>query len=354
MSMDQPANPGDNSARSIAPGRRPGKPATINDIARMAGVSKKTVSRVINRSQLVQQQTRERVEALIRDIGYVPDPMARALAFGKSFLVGLLYDSNAMQDIPLLQEGLVSGLRGSAFAAVLHGCDSRREDPISSIRQFIIQRRPHGVIFAPPLSDLPELGALAEELGCRHVRIQAEPVDASSSAMLTQDRSGAAEVADYLVSLGHRRIGFIAGPESLASARERSAGFLERLGLRGVQVADEHLVSADYGFDAALRGATRLLRDPSRPSAIFAASDEMAAAVLKAARTLGIDVPGEVSVVGFGDSAISRLLSPALTSVHSPLCEIAGQAVSMLIGGEADMDAVSSPRVVERESCRRL
>jgi len=126
---------------------------TINDIARLAGVSKKTVSRVINRSPLVQQETREKIEALIREVGYVPDPMARGLAFRKSFLIGMVYDNPNAQYIVNMQEGALASLRGSGFELVVHPCDSKSEDYIAGVRHFVVQQRLYGVILVPRVSE---------------------------------------------------------------------------------------------------------------------------------------------------------------------------------------------------------
>ena len=141
----------DRSAPLIASGSD-GK-ATINDIARLAGVSKKTVSRVINRSPLVRPDTREKVEALIRKHDYAPDPLARGLAFRKSFLIGMVYDNPNAQYIVHMQNGALDSLRGSGFELVVHPCDSRNADYAEGVRQFVLQQRLYGVILVPRVSE---------------------------------------------------------------------------------------------------------------------------------------------------------------------------------------------------------
>ena len=130
-----------------------GRRATINDIARMASVSKKTVSRVINQSPFVKEETRAKIDAVIRQIGYHPDPQARGLAFRRSFLIGLVYDNPNAQYIVNIQDGALDALRGSGFELVVHPCDRRGEDFIPGVRRFIERQKLHGVILLPPVSE---------------------------------------------------------------------------------------------------------------------------------------------------------------------------------------------------------
>src|SRR5690349_24387229 len=131
-------------------GIKPGRNATINDIARLASVSKKTVSRVINQSPLVQEATRARIQAVIDKFGYVPDPQARGLAFRKAFLIGLVYDNPNAQYIVNTQEGALDALRGSGFVLVVHPCDRFSEDYITGVRRFVERQKRHGGTLVPP------------------------------------------------------------------------------------------------------------------------------------------------------------------------------------------------------------
>ena len=159
-------------ARSPAPQRGEAK-ATINDVARLAGVSKKTVSRIINHSPLVRAETREKVTALMTELGYRPDPLARGLAFRRSFLIGMVYDNPNAQYIVNMQYGALEGLRGSGFELVVHPCDSKSEDYIEDVRHFVLQQRLHGVILVPRVSEDQALVDMLKEVGCRYARIAA-------------------------------------------------------------------------------------------------------------------------------------------------------------------------------------
>ena len=140
-----------------AAGLKPGRNATINDIARLASVSKKTVSRVINQSPLVQEETRARIQAVIDKFGYVPDPQARGLAFRKSFLIGLVYDNPNAQYIVNLMEGVLDAVRNTEYEVVVHPCDRKKPDFIAGVRRFVERQKLRGAILLPPISENDEL-----------------------------------------------------------------------------------------------------------------------------------------------------------------------------------------------------
>jgi len=191
------------------PPTAPPKAATINDIARLAGVSKKTVSRIINQSPLVSPDTRDKVEALMREVGYTPDPLARALAFRRSFLIGMVYDNPTAQYIVDMQYGALDALRGSGYELVVHPCDTRSPGYVDGVRRFVQQQKLHGVILVPRASEDQALADMLDDTGCRYTRIAALALDETSSTVITHDRDGAAEAADYLLSLGHRDIALV-------------------------------------------------------------------------------------------------------------------------------------------------
>lgn len=353
-----------------APARPPRRPAaatgsgahgrnTINDIARLAGVSKKTVSRVINDSPLVRPDTRDKVQALMQRLGYVPDPQARGLAFRRSFLVGLVFDSPSPQYIVNLQYGVLDALRDTGFELVVHPCDSTRADYVAGIRRFVLQQKLYGAVLVPRVSEDQALADMLAEVGCRFVRIASVPVDDPARMVLTHDRLAAAQAADHLAALGHRRIGLITGPRRYRSSVERRAGFTEALSARGIRLAPERIFEGGYTFESGVAGAERLLAKQPRPTAIFACNDEMAAGVYKVAHTLGLAIPGDLSVVGYDDSPLAGQLWPPLTSLHLPVREIGRHAAAMLIAGSrADDDRPGGIAVdlslVARDSSRAL
>lgn len=331
------------------------KTATINDIARLSGVSKKTVSRIINNSPLVRKDTREKVEALMREVGYAPDPLARGLAFRRSFLIGMVYDNPTAQYVVDMQYGALDTLRESSYELVVHPCDSRSAGYIDGVKRFVQQQKLHGVILVPRASEDPALIDMLKEIGCRYVRIAAVPMDEDSQMVITHDRDGAAEAADYLLSLGHTDVALITGPVAYRSTLERTTGFVEALRKRGIELPDERIVEAGYTFESGLAAAEKLLLGERRPTAIFTGNDEMAAGVYKVALRVGISIPRELSVIGYDDSSLASRLSPALTSVRRNTRDTGRTAAAMLIQPESHAPLASAsvrPHLVVRESCQ--
>ncbi|MFC4729170.1 LacI family DNA-binding transcriptional regulator [Coralloluteibacterium thermophilus] len=326
-------------------------PATINDIARLAGVSKKTVSRVINASPLVRAETREKVAGLMRQVGYVPDPQARGLAFRRAFLIGLVYDNPNAQYIVNVQNGALDALRGSGFELVVHPCESRSDDFIEGVCRFVQRQKLHGAILLPPVSENEALAEALERLDVRYVRVGSVPFGAAARTVVSNDRAAAVEVAEYLVGLGHRAIGLIAGPHSHRSAHERAAGFGEVLARHGIELPPERVVEGGYTFESGVACAGRLLALASRPTAIFACNDEMAAGAYTAAYRMGLRVPEDVSIVGFDDSPLAARLWPALTTVRLPIRDMGRQAAALLLDPAAAAPAPLTPHLAVRDSC---
>src|SRR5690606_35329795 len=169
-----------NKNDTAPPAPAKGKAATINDIARLSGVSKKTVSRIINNSPLVRQDTREKVEALMREVGYAPDPLARGLAFRRSLLIGMVYGSPTAQYLVGVQYGALDASRGSSCELVVHPCDARSPGYIDGVRRFVQQQKLHGVILVPRASEDQALVDMLAEIGCRYTRIASVALDATS------------------------------------------------------------------------------------------------------------------------------------------------------------------------------
>ena len=332
----------------------PATKTTINDIARLAGVSKKTVSRIINHSPLVREDTREKVEALMREVGFVPDPMARALAFRRSFLIGMVYDNPNAEYIVNMLSGALDSLRGTGFELVVHPCDSKNPAYIDGVRRFVLQQKLHGVFLVPRVSEDQALVDMLMETGCRYARIAAVSLDEAARMITTNDRQGAVEVAKYLESLGHRHIGLITGPQRYLSTRERGAGFQDTLTARGATLPAKYIAEGGYTFESGVACAEQLLALTPRPTAIFALNDEMAAGVYKAAHKLGLSVPEDLSVVGFDDSPIASRLWPSLSTVRLPIRDMGLHAAAMLLAepGRPRAAPVITPYLVVRESCQ--
>ncbi|MDP3907954.1 LacI family DNA-binding transcriptional regulator [Novosphingobium sp.] len=320
--------------------KRDAKP-TINDVARLSGVSKKTVSRVINRSPLLNQMTREKVEAVIADLGYVPNPQARALALRRNFLLGLIHDNPNAQMVLNFQEGVLDAIKDTEFALVVRPVDRKSPRLLDDIRAFIEVQRPYGVLILPPVSENDAIADLCRELGCNYVRMGSARLDDAAHLVESNDRQAVGLAIDYLADMGHRRIGFVAGPAGFRSASEREAGFDEAMARLGLDGSAGLKSAGNYTFESGHAAAVRLLDNSPRPTAIFASNDEMAAGVLHAARERGITVPDELSIVGFDDTSIAAHIWPPLSTVRWPIASMARSAALKLVDPAAADDQPS-------------
>ncbi len=321
------------TGQTASPNGRSGKP-TINDIARLSGVSKKTVSRVINRADAINPQTRARVEAVIADTGYVPNPQARALALGRNFLIGLIHDNPNAQMILNMQQGILEGLRDTEFEMVVRPVDRASPDLFADIERFITRQRLFGIVILPPLSENDDLARMVARLGCRYVRMGSAVLDDAAHMVASNDRAAVREGINYLIEQGHRRIGHVSGPHGFRSAVERQAGFEDALTQAGIKVPKSLIAEGEYTFDSGVRATEKLLDLSPPPTAIFAANDEMAAGVLFAARERGIAVPAQLSIVGFDDTPIAARVWPPLTTIRWPIVAMGRAAALKLVAGE--------------------
>ncbi|HVK79115.1 MAG TPA: LacI family DNA-binding transcriptional regulator, partial [Verrucomicrobiae bacterium] len=153
------------------------KKPTINDVARLAGVSKKTVSRVINQSPFVKEETRENINRIIAEIGFSPDPQARGLAFRRSFLIGLVYDNPNPQYVVNMQLGMLDAMRGSGYELVVHPCNRGNPTFLADFRRFIERQKLSGVVLTPSVSEDDRVKTILDEIGCAYIRIASVPVD---------------------------------------------------------------------------------------------------------------------------------------------------------------------------------
>jgi LacI family transcriptional regulator len=337
---------------NILDGRKP----TINDVAELAGVSKKTVSRVINDSPLVNEATRVGIQSLIKDIGYRPDPQARGLAFRRSFLVGMIFDNPTPQYVVNIQLGILDVLRDTDFELVVHPCDRKSDTFIEDARKFIESQKLYGVVLTPSVSEDERLAEVLREIGCAYIRVASVALDMERRMVVTNDRIGACAAARHLAKQGHTRIAMITGRRSFRSSLERRAGFEGGLAEFGITIPPEYILQGDYTFESGLaRGAEILDLDPP-PTAVFAANDEMAAGVLQALHVAGQVAPDALSVVGFDDFETATRIWPRLTTVRTSTREVGMLAAQRLL--EFDDEEIHGgpnqtiPTLIERESTR--
>lgn len=308
---------------------------TIKDVARHAGVSLKTVSRVINHEPSVRGETREKVERAIEQLGYRPDPSARSLRSTHSFAIGLVYDNPNAHYVIDLQNGVLSACRERGFGLQIHPCDSSSPKLAEELASLVQRSRLAGLVLAPPMSEQAGLIAKLKAQGIAFVRIissREDPRDGSPCVYL-DDRHAAYAITEHLIQLGHTNIGFLWGEPHHRSSPERYQGYADALKDYGIPLNKKLVLPGRYAFDDGFRGARKLLALKERPTAIFGSNDEIAAGVLAAARSAGLDVPWDLSIAGFEDSPFSKQAWPALTTARQSTGEMGRHAALRLIKG---------------------
>jgi LacI family transcriptional regulator len=306
---------------------------TIIDVAEHAGVSIKTVSRVINNVQSVKAQIRERVLRAIEKLDYHPNPSARGLGGNRSYLLGLLYDISCGYYTTSVLAGVIERSRAAKYQVVMEPCDYNAPTLAEDVTRHVRQSRVDGVILTPPLSDLKTVTAVLESQNIPFVRIAPGKHTDTYRSVCTNDRESCASMTEQLAALGHQRISFIIGNPDHAAVMDRYRGYLDGLRSCGLHL-DKALVAQGYNSHASgVQCARKLLNVPAarRPTAIFASNDEMAAGALTVAHSLGLGVPEDVSVVGFDDAPLAGQVWPALTTIRQPIPDMAAEAVALLL-----------------------
>lgn len=341
---------GERNQQVAGGGRKP----TINDVARLAEVSKKTVSRVINNSPLLNDDTRARVKKVIKQLGYVPNPQARALALRRNFLVGLVHDNPNAQMVLNVQQGILEALHDTDFGLVVRPVDRTSPRMLDDLRNFLERQRLFGIVILPPISENDSIARLCDEIGCRYARMGSAELDDPDHMVASNDRQAVREAVAYLIEHGHRTIGLVQGPHGFRSARERRLGFEDALKDAQIKLPRCLVTEGNYTFESGLMAGSRLLELAPRPTAVFASNDEMAAGVVHAARRRGLSVPEDISIIGFDDTAIAEHIWPPLTTVRWPIISMARSAALKLVGDIVDpANEVSEPSMFQSTLVRR-
>ena len=306
---------------------------TIKDVAKRSGVSLKTVSRVINRESSVRADTREKVERAIEALGYRPNPSARGLRSTHAYAIGLVYDNPNAHYVISMQEGVLSACRERGFGLQIHPCDSSAPNLAEELCSLVRRSRLAGLVLAPPMSEQDDLIATLKSEDITFVRIIAareDPKD-GSPCVYVDDRDAAYAITEHLIQLGHTRIGFLWGEEHHRSSPERFQGYSDALKDYGIALNKKIVLPGSYAFDDGFRRARKLLASKEPPTAIFGSNDEIAAGVLAAARSAGLDVPWDLSIAGFEDNPFSKQAWPALTTARQSTADIGRHAALRLM-----------------------
>ncbi|WP_448211852.1 LacI family DNA-binding transcriptional regulator [Colwellia sp. MEBiC06753] len=331
--------------------------ATINDVAKQAGVSIKTVSRVMNNEPSVRQPTREKVMAAVEALNYRPNLAARNLAGTKAFSIGYVYDNPNAYYVIDMQNGILAACRKQGFELVIHPCDSKRPDIFDEISAMVRTSRIAGLVLTPPFSESKEFVEKIKALDVEVVRIMSgnKAPDNLTPCVMINDHDAAFEITEHLISLGHKKIGFIAGGMEHNSTIERLNGYKDALQKNGIAINEALIKSGEYSFESGVEGAKYLMSQADKPTAIFSCNDEIAAGALFSSRLMNINIPEQLSIAGFENSPFSRQTWPKLTTAHQPNESIAENAANLLIAHTRKQsakveDKQYTPELVVRDS----
>jgi LacI family transcriptional regulator len=313
------------------PGDTAAKPASIYDVARRAGVSIKTVSRVVNHQSNVSDATRERVMEAVKSLSYRPNVFARGLASEHSFLIGLLYDNPSAGYMSAVQLGVLDRCRDEGYHLIVERLDAQNPDPGREVHALVKESSLYGVILTPPLCDMPAIIDALIKAHTPFVRIAPQKHLSETADVQIDDHKAAFDMTTYLIGLGHKRIGFIKGHPDHGAAQSRFEGYRAALALADIPFIEEICMQGFFSYQSGLEACERLLTLKQRPTAIFAANDDMAAAALATAQRFNLKVPQQLSVAGFDDSMVAQVVWPRLTTCRQPIREMAAAAVSILV-----------------------
>lgn len=327
---------------------------TIKHVAADAGVSLQTVSRVINNEPNVRPAMKEKVQAAIDRLGYVPSIAAQRMSGSRSYLIMAINDRDrtiadwqARQGSDWVDQMLLGGMLKCAehgYRMIFELVDTHNDHVRRELGATISALQPDGVILTPPHSENPLIAALLEERGIPFARIGS--IAPGPGIAMTMGDEGSAKLAtDHLVALGHRRIGLIAGSEEYSLSDWRIDGWRKAMAAHGF-ATDELCVRGDFSFESGVTAAASLLDQADPPTAIIASNDQMALGVLEVAKKRGLVIPRDLSLISFDNTPVVRFTQPQLTAIDQPIAATFSRAVELLITN-GDAPPYEQPVVVE-------
>lgn len=317
--------------------------ASVFDVAKVAGVSHQTVSRVLNDHPSLRDATRQKVLKAMRELNYRPNAAARALSSSRSRMIGILSTSSGEYGPASSVAAVETAARGRGYSVTIANADGLDPLSVNEAVNHLANLAAEGLVVVAPQTRV--LAALSElSIGIPFVTLQASGTDPTGTRELDQV-VGARLATAHLVALGHTRIGHIAGPPEWLDASQRLAGFQDELAQHGFGA--DLVATGDWSAASGYRAATTLL--DQGVTAIFVGNDQMALGALSAATAARLEVPGDISIVGFDDVPEAAFYHPPLTTVRQDLAESGRRAVALLLG-ESDAAPSVQPQLIVRAS----
>lgn len=336
---------------------------TIKHVAAEVGVSLQTVSRVINNGPNVRPELKRRVQDAIDRLGYVPSIAAQRMGGSRSYLILAINDRErtiadwrARQGTDWVDQMLLGGMLMCAehgYRMILELVDTHNDHVERELLAAIASLQPDGIILTPPHSDNPQIVAFLDRQNIPFARIGSK--ENGAGIAVSMDDEGSAKAATrYLVEHGHRRIGFIAGSAQYNLSGWRIDGWQSAMTEAGFPT-DGHLETGDFSYLSGEKAARQLLEKTPRPTAIIASNDQMALATLEVARSLGLNVPEDLSIISFDNTPLVHFTQPPLTAIDQPISATASKAVELIIAAQKGEEkpkklTIISAEIVERGS----
>jgi LacI family transcriptional regulator len=317
------------------PADRPTHPSVktrirIEDVAKAAGVSMKTVSRVLNHEPTVREPTRKRVEDVVKAMNYRPDLSARSLAGRKSYLIGLLYDNPSANYLMQILTGVFGACKENHYGMVVHPVEYHSPDFLDALESLVVFSKLDGLILTPPITDSGSVLDLLDRLGIPYACVSPKRREGCIGVRL-EEHDAVCDMMKHLISLGHSRIAHIKGHPSQGASEWRLRGYQSGLRRAGLPYDPSLVIDGMFDFESGRRAANVLLDMDTPPTAIFAANDDMAAGVICAVHKRGLSIPQDISICGFDNSPVSHQIFPALTTVNQPSMEMGHMATVQLL-----------------------
>ncbi|MBN9144604.1 MULTISPECIES: LacI family DNA-binding transcriptional regulator [unclassified Novosphingobium] len=307
--------------------------SNIRDVAALAGVAVKTVSRVLNGHPYVSAAMREKVEKAMKELEFRPSIAARILTGSKSNQIALIYDNHSPYYMFQIQSGCWDYCKAHGIRLIAQPVDVADPDVDDSVRGLVSETHVDGIILSSPVTDCVGVLQALDALDVPFVRISPGTNHALTSSVFMDDAQAADDMTTHLINMGHRRIGFIKGHPNHMSSDDRLFGYRRALDRAGIAFEPQLVMPGEFDFESGFAAGGMLLDMALPPTAIFAANDDMAAGVLAMAHGRGMALPEQLSVVGFDDTTLARTVWPALTTIHQPMVELARTATEILIAG---------------------
>lgn len=324
--------------------------AKMKDVADLAGVSIKTVSRVLNNEPHVQDKLRRKVREAAEKLDYVPSQSARSLRGSRSYDINLICHNPDSAYVNSIQFGAVIACQELGYQLSISLVEDLDQKSISEIRDafetVMRRRRPDGVVLLAPYANDEKIGFVLEEMGIPVVRVG--PVDLQNQGVLVEidDYKAAIEVVRHLTDLGHKRIGFIRGSENQRATHVRFSGFSVAMEAAGLKVDPDLVRPGMFDFQAGYDAGQYYLGLKQPPTAVFSSNDDMAAGLVAAYTERGLKVPDDLSVVGFDDASIATCMRPFLTTIRQPLSDLGATAVRELVSTLSETNGNGAHRIV--------